>query len=85
MVDNINLFKKRLDKFWSLKDFVYAGYGTVKSWRYRSRRDYGAVKIISFSLSVTRLVLTPTPNPKRPTKPKFHHEMAWHFKITHSD
>ena len=24
MVDNINLFKKRLDKFWSLKDFVYS-------------------------------------------------------------
>jgi len=24
MVDNINLFKKRLDKFWLLNDFVYS-------------------------------------------------------------
>ena len=24
MVDNINLFKKRLNKFWLLKDFVYS-------------------------------------------------------------
>jgi len=24
MVDNINLFKKRLDKFWLLKEFVYS-------------------------------------------------------------
>jgi len=23
-VDNINLFKKRLDKFWLLKDYVYS-------------------------------------------------------------
>jgi len=40
---------------------------------------YGAVNTILISLSVTRLVLTPTPNPKRPTKPKFHHEMARTF------
>jgi len=44
--------------------FLNAGYGTVKtwqyhtvdgtinSWRYRSQRGYGAVKTISFSLSV---------------------------------
>jgi len=35
--------------------------------------------IFSFSLSVTRLVLTPTPNPKWPTKPKCHHKMSRPF------
>ena len=35
--------------------------------------------ILLFSLSVTRLVLTPTPNPKWPTKPKCQHEMALPF------
>ena len=39
--DNINLLKKRLDKFWSSYDFVYLfraqtlGTGSVKYFRYR--------------------------------------------------
>ena len=57
------------------------GYDTIKFWRYRNRRGYGAVNTVSFSVSVTKLVLTPTPNPKRVTKSKFHHEMAHTFQM----
>ena len=45
-------------------------YGTVKSWRYRSRRGYGAVNTISFSLLITRLVLTPALTLNDPLRPR---------------
>ena len=62
-----------------------ATVGTVAGrLRYRQHLTvpggYCAVNTTSFLLSVARLVLTPTPNPKRPTKPKFHHEMARTFQ-----
>jgi len=47
------------------------GNGSVKIWRYRSRRGYGAVNTISFSLSVTRLVLTPALTLNDPLRPNF--------------
>ena len=64
------------------KLFNYA-LATVPSKRLR--QGYGAVNTISFSLSVTRLVLTPTPNPKRPTRPisqNFTTKWRGHFKTT---
>ena len=62
-----------------------AGYGTVKSWRsrlswYHSRRGYGRIKTVS--VSVTRLVLTPTLTLNDPLSQDFTTKWHGHFKIT---
>jgi len=49
MADNINLFKKRLDKFWSSYDFVYL-FKSSATWHQKC-------KIISFSVFLSFVYL----------------------------
>ena len=49
-----------------------------------SRRGYGAVNTISFSLSVTRLVLTPALTLNDSLSQNFTTKWHWHFKTTES-
>jgi len=57
----------------AISHFIHGtGYGTVaSSATVPSRRDYGAVNTVSFSVSVTKLVLTPTRTLNDPLQPNF--------------
>jgi len=52
------------------------------SWPHCSRWGYGAIKTVSFSVSVTKLVLTPTPNLNDPLCQNF--TAKWHEHFTNT-